>query len=167
MLKRFLKICSLLLALIMFSSLLSGCLIKIRMPDETFVQKKLTKNYDSICVITNFLANSEYNHIYIREADGTMLADLQERQIDNNEVLIAVRRLLNGGKYIYIYKSGNTIHLLQWLSIKDRGCGIAYTISQEGLPEVNYATEFIPLSEPGWFYYVYDYNEWRNQKSKE
>ncbi len=29
------------------------------------------------------------------------------------------------------------------------------------MPEVQYATEFTPVSDDGWYYYVADYNEWR------
>lgn len=150
-------------------SLFSGCLVNIKetIPNETFVQEKFSENYGSICVITKFLTNSGYNSVYIRDASGTMFADLQERHINNNEVLAEVTRLLDCGEYIHIYKTGNTICFLQWKGIRDIGCGIAYTISQESLPEVDYATEFRALSEPGWFYYSYNYNEWRNQQGKE
>ena len=129
-------------------------------PDITSVQNQFLDNYENVSKITTFMVESGYDNIYISDADGSMFADLQERQMDD-VISAAVNELMKNGKYIRIAKRGNTIWFMQWKGIRDTGCGIAYTINGVDLPEVDYAIEMVALPAENWFYYVYDYNVWR------
>ena len=91
----------------------------------------------------------------------TMQADLRELPIEDREVTAAVQRLQDS--YQNIRKNGNTIVLNQWAGLADIGCGIAYSINGTDAPKVQFMTVLVPLSEDGWYYYVDDYNEWRNE----
>ena len=114
-----------------------------------------------------------YADIYIENTDGTMLVDasgtmqngLIEKQIDDDMVVAAVSQLLENREYVDINKIGNTIEFQQWSGLLDIGCGIAYTVNGTDAPEIQFATKLIPISEDGWFYYIYDYNEWREQRT--
>lgn len=132
-------------------------------PRVSFVQQRFQANEEYLQVILDFFSSVGYEDIYINNDDGTMLADLTRMEIDNKEVLVSVKHLLND-EYMHIIKNGNTIYLLQWKSFRDIGCGIAHTINQATTPEIDFITELIPISEDGWFYYVSDYNTWRSTR---
>lgn len=134
-------------------------------PDIELVQQNFQDNYANIQVVVEFMLNSGYEDISIRDADGTMFADLSEREISDDKVSSAISQLIDGKKYHSISKRGDTIKFLQWKAIRDIGCGIAYSTNKSDKPDVSYVTELIPLSEDGWYYYVADYERWRSENS--
>ena len=139
---------------------LSACANYNTPPDLDYVQKHFKSNLADISTIVGYMIDSEYENIYITDTTGTMLADLNRVEIDDPDVTDAVNRILK--TYVMIDKIGNTIYLLQWKGVRDIGCGIAYTIDGINKPQIQFATELIPLAEDGWFYYVSDYNKWRS-----
>ena len=90
---------------------------------------------------------------------------IEEKIIDDPQVVLAANTLLKSKVYHHICKIDNTIYLLQWTGLQDISCGIAYTINKVDLPQVIYTTQLLPLSNEGWYYYVADYELWRNQNS--
>lgn len=140
--------------------LLSACASHNTPPDIAYVQEQFESNFDDINTIIGYMIDSGYENIYITDTAGTMSADLTRVEISNSDVMDAVNRVLE--TYIKISKVGNTIKLLQWRGIRDIGCGIAYSINGINEPEIQFATELIPIAEYGWFYYVSDYNKWRS-----
>lgn len=130
-------------------------------PDETSVRQQLEENRSDIDIITDYLINSGYTNVYIQNASGMIVADLENVYIIDSAVFDAINRVLEN--YIMINKVGNTIYLLQWRSAQDIGCGVAYTINGIAKPNVEFATELLPISDDGWFYYVSDYNRWRTE----
>ena len=135
-------------------SLVSKVLICISMPDVSSAQQQLENNRGDIEIITDFMINSGHSDFYIHDSTGIVSADLEDIRILDSTVYEAINRVLED--YIMINKFGNTIYLLQWRSMQDIGCGIAYSINGTSKPEIQYATELIPISEDGWFYYVSD-----------
>lgn len=93
-----------------------------------------------------------------------MLADLEHIPIENRAVFAAVNTIIDKGLYRNINKNGDTISLLQWTGLRDIGCGIACTINGENTPEIEFVTQLVPMSDNGWYYYVSDYNVWRNMR---
>lgn len=147
--------------------ILTGCSSKP--PSVESVEEHFQNNYDDIQIVVEFMSNSGYNSIYIKGIDGMMLADLEDVPITDESVFDAVKRLLGtpltgNRQYYYVSKSSNTIEFYQWKGTAEIGCGIAYTINGTDIPDVQYATELVQLSEPGWYYYVDDYNAWRTGK---
>ena len=163
-------ICSILLAF-------SGCAAIKKMntpPSVQEVEQRFENNRDDIVTVVDFLVKSEHEFIMIWDADGTMEVDLDPSTleldwiaIDDEDVCTAVDDLLDSGAYKRIIKDGNTINLPQWYSSQQKGCGIAYSINGIDLPEVDHVSEYIPLDEEGWYYYTYDYNEWRVEQTRE
>lgn len=146
-------------------SLLTGCLVDNTPPNVSSVEKQFQNNYNAIQTIIEFIINTGYNNIYIQDSEGTMMADLKDLPIGDDDVLAAVQTLFKGGYYINISKIDNTITFLQWRGTKDIGCGIAYSINGVDAPEVQFMTKLVSLSEDGWFYYVSDYNTWRSGRN--
>ena len=159
--------------LVLLVMLFAGCSSYNTPPDVRSVQECFQNNRDNIQIIVDFMVYTGYADIYIENTDGTMLVDasgtiqngLIEKQIDDDMVVAAVSQLLENREYVGINKIGNTIEFQQWSGLLDIGCGIAYTVNGTDAPEIQFATKLIPISEDGWFYYIYDYNEWREQRT--
>ncbi len=128
-------------------------------PDINTAEEQFQKYYDSIEIVVSYLINSGNQDVYIKDNTGSIWADFQCVQA-NETVNTAIQHLFKEG-YISINKSGNTIWFLQWKGTQDIGCGIAYSIDGETIPEIEFTTKLIPMSKDSWYYYVSDYNSWR------
>lgn len=154
-----------LICLILFlGTILVGCYRSVP-PDISDIQELLDRDFNAIQTVVAFMKNSTYTNIYITDTNGVMTADLSNEPISDPNVISAVNLLLERSHYYKICKTGNTIYLLQWKGLQDIGCGIAYTINGIDVPEIAFATKILPLSIDGWFYYVSDYEEWRNNQN--
>ena len=65
--------------------------------------------------------------------------------------------------YEKIEKSDNTVYFRKW-SFLQQERGIAFNTNEENSLSVEYLIKSEPLSEPGWYFYEADYEEYRNQK---
>lgn len=131
-------------------------------PDFATVHEHYLKHSQDISTVLNFLISSGYEDISIRDGSGTMRADFNTISIANDAVNEAIGGLISDSAYMNIYKNGNSTSFLQWSGIRDIECGIAYSINGTDVPEIQFATQLTPLPEDGWFYYVADYNAWRD-----
>lgn len=130
-------------------------------PDKNTVQQVFDDHYEEIMSLFSFMETSEYNHISISDASGTIFADFSHVQIQDNDVCNAIKHLLKKGPYLHISKIDKTVIMRQWTGLQDIGCGVLYSQNIEESIDVEFITELIPLSEEGWFYYISDYNAWR------
>ena len=159
--------CTLLVAFL-FCLCLKSC-FPVR-PSFESIETHFRNNYEDIQIIVEFISGSTYNSVFINTSDGTMLADLETLEIEDENVKKAIKRLLGGTfvrerQYYSVSMSGNTIWLLQWKSPQDVGCGVTYSINKTDIMDaMDYITELVPLSEAGWYCYVDDYNAWRTGK---
>lgn len=133
-------------------------------PKFSSVQNDFVYHKDDIQLVLDYLLNCDYENIYIMEEKGKVYADFQEYEIDESAVKEAVKRLVESGDFVDISKQGGTVIFEMWNGMLDIGCGAAYSIEKNTLPEIQFQTELIPLSEAGWYYYVYDYNKWRTEE---
>lgn len=119
-----------------------------------------TKDHELLTTITNYLANSGYDSVYIPSTieSGEMSNAGRTVKIDDVEVVTAINTLKKRG-YSVIGKDGNTIHFQRWSNL-DNGRGITYSINGNE-PTLQFLTKLEPLPEPNWYYYEEDYNEWR------
>ncbi len=147
---------------VMLLAVLIGCKNLNSPPNLAEVEAQYEAHSADIQRITEFLSVSDHEDIYISDTSGTMLADMERVHIEDKDIVDAVRRLLDNGGYRHISKRGNTISLLQWTGLRDIGCGIACSIQKADTPEVEFVTELIPMYVDGWYYYVSDYETWRN-----
>lgn len=131
-------------------------------PSVNTVQHCFDENREDILLIVSFMKNSGFEDVYITDSSGQAFADFTTLNIPDNEVCNAIRRLLETDIYVHISKMDQTISFLQWTGLSDVGCGIVYTQDINESIDREFITELVPLSDECWFYYVSDYNAWRN-----
>ena len=142
------------------SLLFNGCTSINTPPSADSVKTAFLSKKDDIIIVINYMIDSGYNDIQIRNASGMIWADFEDVQITDASVITALCNLFE--TYKFISKDGMTITLLQWTApVRDIGCGLCYSLLPSTLPKVEYATEMIKITESGWYYYVSDYEEWR------
>lgn len=146
--------------LVMFC--IAGCQSALRPPSMEKVQSQFLNNQDDILTVTEYLCNSDCDSIIIRKGERNAWADGNAVDIDDIDVRNAATRLLQ--HYQCITKSGNTIHLTQWIRGNDVGCGVAYSINGVDTPEIEFLTHIEQIPGTDWCYYIDDYNEWRSQR---
>lgn len=137
------------------------CLINdFSQPDKNRAERYFERDKKYILLVTEYLANSEYQVISIKNSDGFMYVGYDTR-IEDENVVKAIKHLLDKRKYIAIEKVDNTIYFLKWKRLSDFESGIAYSINKKYEPQLPYLTKLEELSEKGWYYYESDYNEWK------
>lgn len=124
------------------------------------MEKNFQKDGKYIFTVNEYLVNSKYDDIYISSTmeSGEMSNAGTPVKIDDVEVVTAINTLKQRG-YSVIGKDGNTIYFQRWSNL-DNGRGIAYSINGKE-PTLQFLTKSEPLTEPNWYYYEEDYNEWR------
>lgn len=134
----------------------------VNIPSVRKVEREFLKNQKAFYTVAEFLAEQEAKSIIIDNPNGIMQADFQEQKIYDNSVLESLDQLFSMRSDMSIYKHGNTIEF-QWWShwIVDIGSYVAYSTDSNRIPQVQFATETVPMSEPGWYYIIADYNRWR------
>ena len=131
-------------------------------PSVTTVQQCFDENREDILLIVSFMKNSGFEDVYITDSSGQAFADFTTLKISDNGVCNAICRLLETDIYMHISKMDRTFTFLQWTGLSDIGCGIVYSQDIEESIDREFITELVPLSDECWFYYVSDYNAWRN-----
>lgn len=131
-------------------------------PDKNKADKYFNRDKADIRLITEYLIDSDYPVMCIKNANGYMHVAGFDIKIDDSAVMEAIRRLFEQQEYKQIDKFGNTISFQIWERfIVDFASGIAYSINGKDEPEMQFLTKIEPLSEDGWYYFEADYNEWR------
>ncbi len=144
------------------SLILHGCTSINTPPSADSVKKTFLANKEDIIIVINYMVESGYTNIHIKDASGIMWADFADVKIADASVIAALDNLCE--TYKMISKDGMTIELLQWTGVRDIGCGLCYSLFPSNLPEVQHATEMVKITESGWYYYVADYEKWRINK---
>lgn len=163
--KSFFQSIYLLLLMVFLCTILTGCFPNT--PDVESVEEHFRSNQEDIQIVVDFLVSMEHPSVYINTTDSTVLVDLERIEIEDEKVNAAIKQLLEDSifdtkqYYNFADKTRNAIHFGLWCSAQGVECGVAYSINGEDLPLSQFCTEIVPLSEPGWYYYVDDYNEWR------
>lgn len=137
-------------------------LMSAKPPDVRKIERVFSRNQEEFWIVTEFLERYDAQSIIIVEPDGTMQADFAEQRIEDQEVLRALECLFSLRKCMSIYKSYDTVQFRWWSHwIVDIGSYVAYSENQARGPNVQYATEIMPLKTDGWYYVISDYNKWR------
>ena len=125
-------------------------------------EKDFVKNQENIMVVTTYLINAKYDNVYIPniEDDGVVFANMDGHITIDDPIVINAIKVLLKRKGSVIGKDGNTIHFQRSTVFRDFGSGVVYSIDGSE-PTLQYLTKLEPLSEPNWYYYEEDVNEWR------
>lgn len=160
--KRYVVCTCLILILLVFPFLVIQLSTINSPPSLDEVQLFFDNNREDILLIASFLIDSGYDNIYISDSSAQVKADFVDLAISDDRVCNAIDHLLKGGTFSEISKLGGTISFLQWKGPRDIGCGVIYSTNIEKSIDNEWLTELSPLSDTHWFYYVSDYNAWRN-----
>ena len=152
---------SLFAAILSLLLVLSGCNKMTNPYNQESAEKKLIDYWGDIEVVNEYIVSTGYSPVYIKKSNGYMYADFMDVIIADEKANKAIDRLLKTDCFISISRHSNTIKYLLWSGYAETSCGIAYSINQTDLPDIEYVTELVPLSKDGWYYYIVDYNEWR------
>lgn len=131
-------------------------------PDADALQQCLDENQENIRLITSFLLTSGYTDVFISNSSGQVSADFATLEITDIEVYNSISYLLENRIFQEIDKMGQSVFFLRWIGVRDVICGVMYSENVDKAVESELLTEIAPLSYDGWFYYVSDYNAWRN-----
>lgn len=131
-------------------------------PDEIAAQFR--QDRADIQPIADYFLTAQYESIYIQDTDESMFADFSRIPIDES-IKAPVLRLIRDRNYHSIDKhaDSNALQFSMWTDHRERDCGVVYAIDPGTPPEIQFRTRLEPMPEDGWYYYVSDYNQWRNQ----
>ena len=139
---------------------------KLSKPNVNFsdAKKDFEDNKKEILLVRNYLSELKYDSIFIDITlkDKTMQIMGEDKEIENKTVAKAIRLLERHG-YIDVTKDKNYIAFLRWSNL-DNGMGYVYSINGSE-PMLQFLTKLEPLSEPNWYYYEEDFNEWKRRNT--
>ena len=143
-------------------------------PSAEKMERIFNRDQDDLFTIKDYFVESEYSELRIDISSYTKHPDMinagreiGDVEIEDAEVLDAIKRLFEQHGYESISKDGNTIEFHEWSALLDNSRGIAYSINGIDEPEITFGTKLEPLDEEGWYYYEADYNEWRKRHNAE
>lgn len=135
-------------------------------PSVEDVEAFMRKNWNDIAVVNDYLLELGEKDALISRDNGLVFIDFTHQEIKNDAVREAIQSLWREG-CTYIYKD-NEYHAIAYTiwtrTIDGISCGFAYAIDQTQPPELQYQTELVSLSIEGWYYYIENYEEWRQNR---
>ena len=144
--------------------LFCSCGISNGQPTSNELEEYLCENIDEFNSIIDFAADQR-GRVHITY-NGTEFENWFDTEIPED-----VKKTIKSLKYhnrIIILKSGNTVLIELWHPfMREKSCGLAYSINGIDIPIVEYAVEMEPLSIAGWYYYVDDFNTWRVEQTRD
>lgn len=161
----------LLILLLAFALLLSGCTVDRSDPPSTEDAKAFLEHHkDDIDIIVEYLRGLKADLASISNANGTIFYEFENHDIESKNVKMSIRHLWSAGcKSICKNdrRGNNSISIEIWCrTIGDVDCGIACTIDGQGTPKTEFQIECEKIAED-WFYYFDDYEEYRNHPTTE
>ena len=153
--------------IVFYVTLCAGCSKWTVPPNSEKINKIFEQNKEDFIKIANYLTDLGCDSI-IDSTDGQIYRcdTFSYEQINDKEIQKCISRLLSKRIVIQAFKDGNTIQFYMWGHIiQPIGCGAAYSIDGSGELSVQFLLNQEPLSEPCWYYYYYDYNQWRVDQS--
>lgn len=123
-------------------------------------EKYFEENRKDLEIVVDFLLNEENDVVIVRYAHRW--ENWNNTEI-TKEVRGAIKRLRNGQSRIRVTKDEYKIGITIWFpTVLEMSSGFAYSINGKEPPAVQYATTMQPLTEPGWYFYIEDFNTWRD-----
>ena len=117
--------------------------------------------------VSTYLVNTQAEWALIETDTGEILIDFNEQIINDSLVLESLHHLWKAGCFsIYMNRANNSICFELWKTgmVGDADAGLLYAIEydEKKLPTTQYLTELQPLQADSWYYYIADYEEYRN-----
>lgn len=128
--------------------LCNGCGKVMEPPSVQEIEGTFEEFREEIQVVTDYLLSQEQS--------VSICSSSQELPKD---VARAVKTLMRQAGCHSIHGNTAQAHFVLWTRFTDAGCGLMYSQAEAPDETLIYLTQWEPLSEPGWFYYVEDCNE--------
>ena len=128
--------------------------------NEIKMEKIFNNDKRYLNIVVEYFQN--YEDVYITDTMDSAEISIGGSyiKIDNKIVIESIDYLKKHG-YSVIDKENNAICFQRWSNL-DCGRGIAYSINGSE-PILQFLTKIEQLSDPNWYYYETDFNEWRRR----
>ena len=151
--------------LLMCCILLSGCSSAAPTAEDT--TDFLAENRADIEIVAGYLCKLDYDYAAITSCYGQCFYEFEYHIIEPAEVQTSIKNLWRNGCE-FICKNAENGNQTIWFELWHRtsgslDCGIACTITGQGLPQAEFQTYCEEIA-PGWYYYFADYEEYRKQR---
>ena len=167
------KLVGIILLVALTASVLTGCDDKPMTIEEA--EDFYQQNETDIQTVIHYLQALDYESVGIYIGEGIYEGDdqlilnnsytIQKKPLKDEPVFEAASRLHENGCHQIEYDTEtNSVDFLLWRS-GEVGCGIALSLDGVRPPAVIYMTSCVSMKETGWYYYVSDFNKWRQQQS--
>jgi len=148
---------------VLVSGIIVGPAISINKMERIFIEDYELLSNAVHCLIE--IKDLEYDSIYIDDTmkNGEISNAGKHVEIKDIEMIKVINTLKRKG-YKIIHKNENVIRFERWSRFENER-GIVYSIDgskpSDDAKGIQFLIESVPLSEPNWYYYEADYNEWR------
>ena len=120
---------------------------------------------DSFVTIADYLKGLSYSSCFIDSENGTFFAEFTYHEIGDPLVIGSIKRLWECGcSHITKDNSNNSVAFELWSNNHELDCGMLTCIHEGEEAKVEYMTGIQETSSQNWYYYVEDYNKWRENK---
>lgn len=145
----------------------SGC--GTQPPSFHQIESLYLQNKSDFSTVSTYLVNIQAEWALIETDTGKIIIDFNDQKISDSLVLESLHHLWKTGCFsIYMNRADNSICFELWRTgiVGDADAGLLYAIEidEKKLPTTQYLTELQPLQTTAWYYYVADYEEWRNHR---
>lgn len=181
---RYIKVLIAVLCIPITACAFSGCgLFGQKPPGEDKMKAVFTENETAFKASAKYLLSFEdkyenLENVYITKPDEVTVYTRQPGTVYLDEKVVKtettaaedISALFNAGcKSIGMSGSANinssspnSIYYRMWsATIYDIDCGIAVSKDEGGTPKTEFMTKLSPISDDGWYYYISDYEDWR------
>ena len=139
-------------------------------PIEQF-EKTFLEYESDFSAVSSYLVNIQAEWALIENDTGEIIIDFNDSKINDSLALESIQHLWKTGCFsIYMNRADNSIRFELWKTgmVGDADAGLLYTVENEEnkLPTTQYLTELRPLQADFWYYYIADYEEYRNQEQR-
>lgn len=147
----------------------SGC--NTNAPSIGQVENLFSKYESDFRTVSDYLTGFSAEKASIRINAEEIYADFKDQAIEDPLVLNCLQHLRNAGcSSIYMDRTKNSISFTMWKTdlIGDAESGVLYAIDagESTPPTAQFLTKLLPLQGKDWYYYVADYEEWRNYRQR-
>ena len=142
-------------------------------PSPRKLNKIFMDNQEEFEQIASFFSELPYSNISIYSDDekGYMNVCLNEHSnfktemINNDIINESLEKLFRKNIIYLVKKTDNTVYFPCWSAIRDRACGIAYTIDNLN-PKIEFMIYYSELEIKNWYYYYVDFDKYKILEEK-
>ena len=150
------KVLSIILAIAVLVTLVTTAGCRPAVLSEEQIETIFEQEFELLLAVANYLKNSGLTSILIIE----WTEDIEK--ITDPEIVEAIQELRRLG-FRSVRKRENTIRFQSFPHAGGLTRGIAFSINGQEPTAIEFLVRIEPLSVSNWYFYVNDYNEWRDR----